>query len=71
MRQSEYQQLIIQAFGPAKAPWISHSHVLPGLGGTPDDLIERGVNPAEVWEELCVEFEVPEELRWVVDEDDD
>lgn len=67
MRLTEYHQLLVAEFGAAEGKWISHSHVLPKLGGTPDELIERGVDPGDVWEEMCDEFEIPEERRWGVD----
>ena len=47
--------------------WISHSHVLPDLGATPDELIERGVDPRRVWLSLCDDFDVPKERRLGVD----
>lgn len=67
MRLTEFTQLMNDEFGEAKANWLSHSHVLADLGGTPDDLIARGVNPAQVWNGLCDDFDVPEERRLGVD----
>lgn len=67
MRLNEYHSLVAQHFGDAEGKWISYSHVLPVLGGTPDELIAAGTDPAAVWQELCVEFEVPESARWGVD----
>lgn len=67
MRLTEYHQLIVDEFGESEGKWISHSHVLAKLGGTADELIERGVDPRDVWLELCEDFEVPEERRLGVD----
>lgn len=67
MRLTEYHQLLTAQFGEAKGKWLSHSHVLAGLGATPDELIERGVDPREVWWGICEDFNVPEQLRWGVD----
>ena len=67
MRLTEYHQLIVDEFGESKGKWISHSHVLPDLGATPDELIERGVDPRRVWLSLCDDFDVPKERRLGVD----
>lgn len=55
-------------FGDSEGRWIAHSHVLPRLNGTPDDLIESGVDPRRVWDELCLEFDVPEQRRLGADD---
>ena len=67
MRLTEYHQLIVDEFGESKGKWISHSHVLPDLGATPDELIERGVDPRKVWLSLCNDFDVPQGRRLGVD----
>ena len=67
MRWTEYQQLVNDEFGDAEGKWISHSHVLSALGSTPDELIERGVDPREVWLGLCEDFSVPASRRLGVD----
>lgn len=67
MRLTEYHQLVVDEFGESKGAWISHSHVLSELNGTPDDLIERGVDPRRVWIGLCDDFDVPHERRLGVD----
>lgn len=66
MRLTEFSQLLEDEFG-SRGEWIMHSHVLMGLGGTPEELIERGVDPKVVWEALCDAFDVPEERRLGVD----
>lgn len=67
MRLTEYHQLVVDEFGESKGAWISHSHVLSELNGTPDELIERGVGPRRVWIGLCNDFDVPQERRLGVD----
>lgn len=67
MRLTEFQRLITDEFGEQEGKWIAHSHVLAGLGGTADELVERGVDPRKVWEGLCEDFDVPEERRLGVD----
>lgn len=67
MRLTEYHQLVVDEFGESKGAWISHSHVLSMLNGTPDELIERGIDPRRVWIGLCDDFDVPQERRLGVD----
>ncbi|WIM66798.1 DUF3046 domain-containing protein [Corynebacterium breve] len=67
MRLTEFRQLIEDEFGSQKGEWIVHSHVVSGLGATSEQLIERGVDPRQVWEGLCEDFDVPEERRLGVD----
>ena len=67
MRLTEFEQLLQDVFGSPQGKWIAHSHVVSALGGTPDDLIERGCDPAKVWKELCDDFSVPEAERLGVD----
>lgn len=67
MRLTEFHRLITDEFGEQEGKWIAHSHVLAGLGGTAEELIERGVDPRKVWEGLCEDFDVPEGRRLGVD----
>lgn len=67
MRLTEYAQLMADEFGDSEGKWISHSHVVAQYGQTPNQLIERGVDPGKVWEALCNDFDVPEERRLGVD----
>ncbi|QPK78367.1 DUF3046 domain-containing protein [Corynebacterium lizhenjunii] len=68
MRLTEFHQLMVDEFGEHEGKWIAHSHVLAEMGGTADELIERGVDPRAVWEALCDDFEVPAERRLGVDD---
>lgn len=67
MRLTEFEQLLEDVFGSPQGRWIAHSHVVSTLGGTPDDLIERGYDTAKVWKELCDDFSVPEDRRLGID----
>jgi len=63
MRLAEFHELLADEFGRAKARHIVHSHYLAGLGGGVGDLVENGVDLRRVWEEVCRDFDVPEERR--------
>lgn len=67
MRLTEFEQLLHDVFGTPQGRWIAHSHVVSTLGGTPDELIERGYDLAKVWKELCDDFSVPQDQRLGVD----
>lgn len=67
MRLTEFQQLIDDEFGDAQGEWIVRSHVFAEQGKTAAELIENGVDPKHVWEQLCEDFEVPAERRFGVD----
>lgn len=67
MRLTEFEQLLEDVFGSLQGRWIAHSHVVSTLDGTPDDLIERGYDPAKVWKELCDDFSIPEDRRLGID----
>ncbi|MFI5503998.1 DUF3046 domain-containing protein [Corynebacterium kutscheri] len=63
MRLTEFQQLVDDEFGQAKGQWLLHSHVLSTHGATPDELIESGIDPRDVWWALCEEFQIPPECQ--------
>ncbi|WP_047259741.1 DUF3046 domain-containing protein [Corynebacterium uterequi] len=63
MRLTEFARLLDDEFGPARGRWIADSHVLPRRGATASELVERGVDLKVIWEELCAEFDVPEERQ--------
>ena len=63
MRLADFHRFIEAEFGEVQGPWLVHSHVLPELGGTPAELIERGVEPRDIWWALCRDHDIPEE-RW-------
>lgn len=68
MRLSEFRLLMEDEFGEVKGEWIAHSHVIGSLGVTADDAVDTGIDLREVWEQLCIDFSVPEERRLGKDE---
>ncbi|NNG36103.1 DUF3046 domain-containing protein [Nakamurella aerolata] len=65
MRLSEFRALMDEYFGPRRAPSVAKDHVFGELGGlTADQAIEAGINPREIWAQVCREFEVPAALRF-------
>ena len=64
MRLTEYHQLIVDEFGESEGKWISHSHVLAKYGETADELIERGVDPSEVWEACAMILMFRKTVAW-------
>lgn len=67
MRLTEFHQLVQDVFGEREGKWIVHSHVVAGLSGTAEELIEQGVDPRKVWQGLCDDFDVPEDQRLGID----
>ncbi|MDK4302335.1 DUF3046 domain-containing protein [Corynebacterium propinquum] len=63
MRLTEFSRLLRDEFGETQAKWIAHSHVLTGREATADELIEAGVDPAEIWDGIMDDFRIPEERR--------
>lgn len=63
MRLAEFHELLADEFGRARARHIAHTHFLPGLGGTVEELIDAGADLRDVWIEVCRDFDVPEERR--------
>ncbi|WP_083893890.1 DUF3046 domain-containing protein [Corynebacterium capitovis] len=67
MRLTEFERLVVDEFGLARARWVVDSHVLPPENLTAGELVEKGVDPRDVWERLCDAFDVPEARRLGVD----
>lgn len=65
---TEFHQLVVDEFGESEGKWIVHSHVLAGLGGTAEELMETGEDLRKIWRGLCDDFDVPEERRLGRDE---
>ncbi|WJY95245.1 hypothetical protein CFELI_08195 [Corynebacterium felinum] len=63
MRLTEFHRLINDEFGDSQGGWVLHSHVIAELGGTAEELIERGISPRVVWQALCDDFRIPVERR--------
>lgn len=64
MRLTEFSELVERQFGAARASSMLVDHVLSDLGGrTPEQAIEDGVDPRDVWRALCADFDVPRD-QW-------
>lgn len=63
MRLTEFHRCVRGEFGEIKGEWILHSHVLASRGDTAEELLAQGVEPREIWWEICEDFEIPELRR--------
>ncbi|MET1071248.1 MAG: DUF3046 domain-containing protein [Umezawaea sp.] len=64
MRITVFRKLMTGEFGPVRGEMVAQDHVLSALGGlTPDQAIEAGVPPKEIWLAVCEAFDVPEQRR--------
>lgn len=63
MRHRAFRQTVAEEFGDAHSGVLIRDYWLAALGGTAEEALERGVAPREVWQALCVEFDVPEARR--------
>jgi hypothetical protein len=62
---SEFWTLMRDEFGDGQAQALARSHVLAALGDrTPDEALEAGVPPRQVWLALVRDLDVPES-RWL------
>jgi hypothetical protein len=62
---SEFWTLMRDEFGDGQAQALAHSHVLAALGDrTPEEALEVGVPPRQVWLALVRDLDVPES-RWL------
>jgi hypothetical protein len=61
---TEFRELLTEEFGQMRGDSMLVDHVIMGLNGrTGAEAIEAGVDPRDVWRELCQEFDVPRR-RW-------
>ncbi|WP_442918770.1 DUF3046 domain-containing protein [Leucobacter sp. USHLN153] len=60
---SEFRRACVAEFGADYAPVLLRDHWLSVLDGTPNEAIERGTPPREVWDALCADLNVPVERR--------
>ncbi|MBO3663355.1 DUF3046 domain-containing protein [Microbacterium stercoris] len=65
MRRSEFLRAVDDEFG-ARAPMLMGDLVLPGIGFTARDALDKGVPPRDIWASLCEEMDVPVERRYGV-----
>ncbi|AXB48562.1 DUF3046 domain-containing protein [Amycolatopsis albispora] len=64
MRITVFRRLMADEFGPARAETLSKDHQFSGLGGrTVEQALAAGVPAKEIWQEVCVAFEIPAERR--------
>ncbi|KAA0919583.1 DUF3046 domain-containing protein [Dietzia sp. ANT_WB102] len=64
MTLTEFRARTAEAFGDLRADHLIRSHHLAECGGrTAHEAIDAGLSVKQVWLALCVEFDVPEQLR--------
>ncbi len=63
MRLTDFRELLYAEFGTLRGDTLMSDHRLSVFGATGDQAIESGVDPRDVWRELCLEFDVPRS-RW-------
>ncbi|MCI9887293.1 DUF3046 domain-containing protein [Micrococcales bacterium 31B] len=65
MTLSEFWVAVDAVFGRGMGASLVSGHVLVALGfRTPQDLLEAGTRPQDVWEALCDDLDVSAEERW-------
>lgn len=70
MRHRAFRKAVAEEFGDAHSGVLLRDYWIAALGSTPKEALERGVSPRDVWEALCVEFQVAESRRYGRDLDD-
>jgi len=63
VRLTEFHELVEAQFGSVRAASMLVDHVLTGIGRTPAQAIEDGIDPRDVWRALCADFDVPRD-QW-------
>ncbi|MCV7260141.1 DUF3046 domain-containing protein [Mycobacterium shimoidei] len=63
MRLTDFHERVTLRFGATYGASVLADHVLTGFGRTAAQAIEDGVEPREVWQALCVDFDVPRD-QW-------
>lgn len=65
MRYREFWQLVDEVLGSAHGRVLVQELVLQRLGDrTPEQALDAGVDPRDVWHALCDELDVPDAQRW-------
>jgi len=65
VRYREFWELVDEVLGSAHGRALTHELVLARLDGrTPEQALDAGVEPRDVWHALCDELDVPEPRRW-------
>jgi len=64
MRITVFRKLMAGEFGSVRGEMVAQDHVLSALGGlTPDQALEAGFPPKEIWLAVCDAFDVPDQRR--------
>jgi hypothetical protein len=64
VRLTEFNELVDGQFGPVRGQSLLVDHVLTVFGGrTAVQAIEDGIDPRDVWQALCADFDVPRD-QW-------
>jgi hypothetical protein len=65
VRYREFWQLVDEVLGSAHGRALVRELVLPALGDrTPEQALDAGVEPRDVWHALCDELDIPDPQRW-------
>lgn len=68
MRHREFWDLVEEVLGSAQGRELVRTLVVGSLGGrTPQQALDDGDEPREVWHALCDELDLPEAQRWGLD----
>lgn len=60
---TEFQRLMEDEFGPARAGLVADSLHLPGFDATASEALAAGADPKDVWRAVCDLHEIPAERR--------
>jgi Protein of unknown function (DUF3046) len=64
MRITVFRKLMDDEFGELRAAAISADHIFAALGGrTIDKAVDVGIEPKQIWQAVCDEFDIPESRR--------
>lgn len=64
MRITEFRRLMSDEFGRVRSEMLARDHVFTAFGGrTADQALEAGMDPKDVWQAVCDDFDVPAERR--------
>lgn len=64
MRHRAFRKTVAEEFGEAHSSVLLRDYWIAALASTPDEALARGVSPRDVWEALCLEFDVPDARRY-------
>jgi hypothetical protein len=63
MRLTDFWERMNDVLGESYAHSWAHDVVLPSLGLTVDEAVDRGVDTVIIWRAVCTVIEVPSTLR--------